>query len=832
MRYRKLSALLVAVAMVVAVLIWLQVIRVQPPYKGVLDNIRDVLLSALQIVGMTALLGIIIVICRWLSREGEGTVILPFDYPKTDTRCDGKAISDSLKTELLRIFQIHRQDIVSPPTRTFAARLKDFFSNVPKQLPFFQPEDVLLQTSFREASRAGIGPSRSAIGEKPSISAKARPKDETRLNTSLVPTGDNLNPNFADVATVGIGGTTVSVGRLLITIKQLWALRDPNFVISGSLQRFGSVVRLVAFRESKNKQIDTWEVSSTINKEDEIPSVIKDLAFKIWQGISTSDANTWEGFKHFTEALDGYRQYTLNGRDEELEKVCTSCLLATNAEKNFKATFDLLYNVALAYFNKGEYGRAQALCHQAIAAKDGPSLDGDSEVQLSDAFNLLGSTFAQQKEPQDAEYAYRRAIKRNPRNLDAYVNLTHTLAPLGLDNEVRALINKATSLNLLASELPCALGDWYASVNLTNEAIECYSKVLASNPKEIYSRYRLGSLYADLQRTPEAVAELKQAIITSNEAQIADDNLAFICNELGVIYASQKKTDDAIALYNRAIELNPEFAYPHNNLGLIYADSGKSNEAIAEYSRAIYLDSKLTAAYLNLAGTYTNLNWIEEAISVYKAAIEIDPKDAQAHDWLGGLYAVLGRSSEAIQEFKLALASDPTNANTYQGLAYAYRDCGKYDEAIDAYKRSLELSPNSPESYTGMGGVYRRLGRCQDAIEAYQTALRLGAYPLAVASMAACYRTLGFEKEYSAHVHTAMGLPHDWTGDEYNHACFLALCGKVDEALDKLEVALEERQQTAGYADRDIDFDFIRENPRFKKLIQDYSPNEVVVEQI
>jgi tetratricopeptide (TPR) repeat protein len=53
----------------------------------------------------------------------------------------------------------------------------------------------------------------------------------------------------------------------------------------------------------------------------------------------------------------------------------------------------------------------------------------------------------------------------------------------------------------------------------------------------------------------------------------------------------------------------------------------------------------------------------------------------------------------------------------------------------------------------------------------------------------------------------------------YNTACFEARLGRTDEALEHLRLAIEGNERAAEFARGDTDFDSIREDPRFKKLV-------------
>jgi tetratricopeptide (TPR) repeat protein len=53
----------------------------------------------------------------------------------------------------------------------------------------------------------------------------------------------------------------------------------------------------------------------------------------------------------------------------------------------------------------------------------------------------------------------------------------------------------------------------------------------------------------------------------------------------------------------------------------------------------------------------------------------------------------------------------------------------------------------------------------------------------------------------------------------YNTACFEARLGRTDDALEHLGRAIELQERAVEYARGDEDFDSIREDPRFKKLV-------------
>jgi tetratricopeptide (TPR) repeat protein len=266
--------------------------------------------------------------------------------------------------------------------------------------------------------------------------------------------------------------------------------------------------------------------------------------------------------------------------------------------------------------------------------------------------------------------------------------------------------------------------------------------------------YTLAPLYAARGEFEKAIATFKQIIEVA--AVVKDKSRqSGSYHGIGNVYSDLRQFDEAIAAYQKAIELDPNLAYPHNGLGNVYQQNGRYPEAIAAYQKAIELDPNNALSHNGLGNVYSDNGRYPEAIAAYQKAIELDPNFAAPHNGLGNVYRQNGRYPEAIAAYQKAIELDPNNALPHNGLGTLYRQNGRYPEAIAAYQKAIELDPNDAAIRGSLAGLYRKLGR--DAEYKAQAAIA---------------RTL-IDKE-----------------DEYNRACFEAICGNTDAAIALLEQAI------------------------------------------
>lgn len=176
-----------------------------------------------------------------------------------------------------------------------------------------------------------------------------------------------------------------------------------------------------------------------------------------------------------------------------------------------------------------------------------------------------------------------------------------------------------------------------------------------------------------------------------------------------------------------------------------------------------------------------------------------------------------------IEKFKRVVQINPRNAYAWDALGTLYKSAGLYKDAILAYQQAITTDSSKAVYHHHLGLVYACDGRDEDAIAAFQQVIEIDPeYSLAHATLGGYYRKMGLEDLAQKHIGKAMKNIFD-SENEYNRACLEAICGNADQAIDLLRVALKNKQTYVDWILRDPDLDFIRQDPRFKQLISEYT---------
>ena len=254
------------------------------------------------------------------------------------------------------------------------------------------------------------------------------------------------------------------------------------------------------------------------------------------------------------------------------------------------------------------------------------------------------------------------------------------------------------------------------------------------------------------------------------------------------------------------------------------------------FARAIAIDPAYALAYAGIADCHSLLYmyWdisaanLQQADEASRKALELDPDLAEAHVARGLAVSLKKNYDEAEQEFQTAIRLDPT---LFAARYFFGRTCqaqGKKLEAAHLYEQACQLRPDDYQAAAHLGSLYGALGRKADAEAACQRALGVVGKHLELHPDDARALYLG------AVVWCQVGEPArglEWAGRAlamdpvepltlYNVACFYAIQGQLEVALDCLENALKHGFAQKEWIEQDSDFASLHGHPRYQALLQ------------
>ena len=289
----------------------------------------------------------------------------------------------------------------------------------------------------------------------------------------------------------------------------------------------------------------------------------------------------------------------------------------------------------------------------------------------------------------------------------------------------------------------------------------------------------------------------------------------------GNFYYNQGKYNDALTTYNWSLELEPDDPSILNNRGITYDELRRYNEALADYNRSLELRPNHPRTLMNRGVTYDSLGRHDDALADYNRSLELRPDHPDTLMNRGVIYRHLERYDDALADYNRSLELRPDHPVTLMNRGVTYAHMERYDDALTDYNRSLELRPDDPDTLMNRGTTYAHMERYDDALADFNHSLELRPDdPDTLTNRGVTYRHLERYDDALADFNRSLELKPDDPDTLYDLACLSSLWGKVDDALTYLEKAINKDKKYREMARTDKDFDNIRDDPRFKKLIE------------
>ena len=309
----------------------------------------------------------------------------------------------------------------------------------------------------------------------------------------------------------------------------------------------------------------------------------------------------------------------------------------------------------------------------------------------------------------------------------------------------------------------------------------------------------------------------------------------------GRFHWNKRNTEDfqkAREYFQQAIAIDPSYALAHTGLAdtlalMPYYGNFRPSVymPLAKQSaqKALELDPNLAEAHASLGQILVNYDYdFKGAEKELKRAIELDPKYSSAYQWLSEVYLYSGNSDQALSEINKALALDPLSMVINNNTGRVFEFGGKQDEAIAQFKKTIELFPDAISPRNNIAAIYEAKGMHVDAIEHRKVQAKI----LGVSADDIKRLQLAFEKDgYKGFVQKQIDnqLESQRSSLEKDKNAFLpgfrialdyARLQDKDKTFEYLNKAYDQREPQIPELKIYLQFDFLRDDPRFKELLK------------
>ncbi len=526
--------------------------------------------------------------------------------------------------------------------------------------------------------------------------------------------------------------------------------------------------------------------------------------------------------------------YTAIGKFEQAEKEFQKLYRQNPSHAGIKLGLARIYNST----NRADMAIKEATAYLHLKPADPAGLE------------MLGTSYAVNKRPLEAEDYLLQALRADPRRISAKLQLARVYATTGREQKARSLLDEIIGMEPKNVQAYYILATLETEIGAKGKALSAYRKISEINPDDSQALYKAGliniqagelnkaeqladSLQKRFVKRPEgyrlkgiicyhkknysaAVTELQNSIkiqpdleayyflglsfFSRGELESSLSQFRYILDSKpnlnqarilsGMILLQQKRVDDSIVEINKVIQLDDNNALAHSLLGSAYMAKGMYDEGMKELNRAIEIDPKIIDAYMKKGVYHLSKGKQTEAEMDFKTAVQVAPDSLASRLVLASYYMRGENPAKALSTLKAGLSGNKSDAvlyNNMAGVAFAEK---KSAEAITYLQKAKVTDPAFLASYFNQATYYLVSGEHDKALNEFRTILQKDPVNVkALLNMAALYELMGREKDAYKSYNSAL--------ETRNPAAFLAMAGyyfkkkELGKALSVLDAAIK-----------------------------------------
>lgn len=397
---------------------------------------------------------------------------------------------------------------------------------------------------------------------------------------------------------------------------------------------------------------------------------------------------------------------------------------------------------------------------------------------LSD--RIYAGSYAEEHDWDKAEGHLRRAIERDPRSLDARLQLAEIFFAQARFPDAQEQLAQALTLAPQSAAALARSGEVLILIQQTDEGLSRIVQALAISRSEALDALGLpveAGIEADPSRSAAQLSSLCRQAAEKLAAGAADAPAQQAA--LAALYAQAGDQDAAMRAYRgigpvksvsmpaaspfaQAMTAFHEHRYDDAETGLLHWLAAHPQDRDARYDLILARRRIAMAQIVRL--------------------LEVAPDSYHVHQLLGQLYADREEDSKALTEYLAVAAARPDLPGVHFWLGHLYWKHGDADHALVELNRELRLDPGHPEANSELGAVLIAEGRAAEAIPHLELAIHSD--PDLWPAYAQLGRAYASQKDYArAEAVLRQALGHDADGStHYQLGIVLRAEGKTAQA--------------------------------------------------
>lgn len=361
--------------------------------------------------------------------------------------------------------------------------------------------------------------------------------------------------------------------------------------------------------------------------------------------------------------------------------------------------------------------------------------------ELIDGYSLLGSSYYQLGDYENAKLAFEKGKNIEPKNEKLLIGLGTVQSTLGENEEALSTYQTLSQLKPEETIYSYKTGILLKNIGRYQESLVVL-KSLETKPEFPYPielLNQLGDVCLELKRYDEAEAyfakaeKLNPELKTAKDAKLSTKIASLI--QRGNDFLAKKNYVEATSEFKKATELQPQNGSLWSFLGNAQLLNGKLKESEESFKKSISLSDTNPNAYVGLCNVYIQNHNYSDCLKTSKQASAKIPKNAEIRNKQGICEWKWGETKKATLSFQDASSWDPNFFEPKLNLAYVLIDSGRFEEALDVLKKA-ESHPKAKkeeirkakvlaesQKYIASGDSFLRQGKRKQAFDEYGKAM-------------------------------------------------------------------------------------------------------------